>query len=278
VSIAPRAVNISKLLSVLVVAYVTAVNGQVGQPFDQKPAFEVASVKPSASRDTAMRINWPRGRFSAVNVTLHQFIENAYKIEPFRIDGGPGWVGADRFNIEATIPTDVVIVQARGIPDAIRLMMQRLLADRFRFVAHVEQKQRTVYALVVAKPNSPLGPMLRQSQADCAALFAAYRQGGPLPPSSLCGVQRAPGRLVATGYLMAQLADMLASSTQQVVVDHTELKGVYDIDLTWSVDQTTDSGASLFTALQEQLGLKLQPTKGPVDVLVIDHVEKPTPD
>jgi len=267
----------SRLTSVLVIAFVATVDGQGGQPFDQKPAFEVASVKPSTSRDTAMRIIWPRGRFSAVNVTMHQFIENAYKIEPFRIDGGPGWIAADRFNIDATIPADAVVVQARWMPDAIRLMMQRLLADRFRFVTHLEQKQQTIYALVMARPNGPLGPGVRQSHADCAALFAAARQGGPPPPSSLCGVQRAPGRLVATGYLMAQLADILASSIQQVVVDHTELRGLYDIDLTWAADQT-DSGPSLFTALQEQLGLKLQPTKAAVDVLVIDHVEKPSPD
>jgi uncharacterized protein (TIGR03435 family) len=164
------------------------------------------------------------------------------------------------------------------MPEAIRLMMQRLLADRFRFVAHQEQKQQTVYALVVARRNGELGPGLRQSHADCAALFAAARQGGPPPPPSLCGVQRAPGRLVASAYLMAQLADTLASTMQQVVVDHTALQGVYDIDLTWAADQTSESAPSLFTALQEQLGLKLQPTKAAVDVLVIDHVEKPTPD
>ena len=258
-------------------AFVATVDGQGGQAPDREPAFEVASVKPNASRDTAMRIIWPRGRFSAVNVTTRQFVEAAYKIEPFKVQGGPAWIAASRFNIDATIPADAVVVQARGMPDAIRLMMQRLLADRFRFVAHLEQKQQTVYALVVARPHGELGPGLRQSFADCASLVAAARQGAPAPPSSLCGVQYAPGRLVAGAYLMAQLADTLASSMQQVVVDHTELKGVYDIDLAWAADQATDSGPSLFTALQEQLGLKLQPTKAAVDVLVIDHVEKPTP-
>lgn len=270
--------NISLLLSVLVVACVVTLDGQGGQPLDREPAFEVASVKPSASRDSAMRIIWPRGRFSAVNVTTRQFVEAAYKIEPFRVQGGPAWIAASRFNIDATIPADAVVVQIRGMPDAIRLMMQRLLADRFRFVAHLEQKPQTVYALVMARPNGQLGPGLRRSQTDCASLIAAARQGAPVPPSSPCSVQRAPGRLVAGAYLMAQLADTLVSSVQQVVVDHTELKGRYDIDLTWAADETTDSGPSLFTALQEQLGLKLQATKAPVDVLVIDHVEKPTPD
>jgi uncharacterized protein (TIGR03435 family) len=246
---------------------------------DQKAAaFEVASVKPSASHDTLMRIIWPRGRFSAVNVTTRQFVEAAYKVEPFRVQGGPGWMSADRFNVDARIPADAVIVQARGLPEAIGLMMQQVLANRFMFAAHWEQQQRTVYALALVRPGGLPGPGLRRSYADCAALMAAARQGTPLPDLSLCRVQLAPGKLVAGAYLMTQLADTLASSLQQVVVDRTGLDGVYDIDLTWAADQTTESGPSLFTAVQEQLGLKLQPTKALVDVLVIDHVEKPTPD
>jgi uncharacterized protein (TIGR03435 family) len=141
--------------------------------------------------------------------------------------------------------------------------------------------RRRIYAadhLVLARPKGPLGPSLRASHADCSSLIAAARQGAPLPPLSLCGVQRAPGKLIAGAYLMAQLADTLASSLQQVVVDRTGLDGVYDIDLTWAADQTIDSGPSLFTAVQEQLGLKLKPTKGPVEVLVIDHVEHPAED
>src|SRR4051812_35040251 len=95
-------------------AFVATVDGQGGQSLPQEPAFEVASVKPSASRDTAMRIDWPRGRFSAVNVTTRQFIEAAYKVEPFRVHGGPSWITTIRFNIDATIPADVVVVQGRG--------------------------------------------------------------------------------------------------------------------------------------------------------------------
>jgi uncharacterized protein (TIGR03435 family) len=261
----------------MIVCAVT-VTGYGGQSRDREPTFDVASVKSSVSRDTAMRINWSRGRFSAINVTTRQFVEAAYKMESFKIQGGPAWITANRFNVEATIPADAVMVQRRGMPDTIHVMMQRLLADRFRFVAHVEHKQQTVYGLVEARANGELGPGLRQSHADCAALFDAARQGAPPPPSSLCGVQRAPGKLVAGAYLITQLADTLALSMQQVVVDRTALKGVYDIDLTWAVDQATDAGPSLFTALQEQLGLKLQPTKAEVDVLVIDRVEKPTPD
>lgn len=157
-------------------------------------------------------------------------------------------------------------------------MMQGLLSERFAFAAHPEQKSMTVYTLVLAKPNGSLGPNLRRSHVDCASLFAARRQGSPLPPPSMCGVQRAPGKLIAGAYLMAQLADTLASVLQQLVVNRTGLDGVYDIDLTWAPDQTTESAPSLFTAVQEQLGLKLQPAKAAVEVLVVDHVEPPTSD
>jgi uncharacterized protein (TIGR03435 family) len=271
--------TIRNLLLLAAVLVATSVVGLLGQASDQKPlAFEVASVKSNDSGTTAMRIIWPRGRFSAVNVTPRQFVEAAYKVDPFRVEGGPTWLTASRFNIEATIPANAVIADARGMPDAIRFMMQRLLSERFAFAAHWEKKPQTVYALILAKPNGTLGPNLRRSQADCASLFATRRQGSPLPPPSVCGVQRAPGKLIAGGYLMAQLADTFASVLQQVVVNRTGLDGVYDIDLTWAADQTNETAPSLFTALEEELGLKLEPTKTPVDVLVIDHVEKPTPD
>ena len=226
-----------------------------------------------------MRINWSKGRFSAVNVTTRQFVQAAYKVEPFRLEGGPGWFNTDRFNIDATIPAFAVIVQTRGMPDAIQAMMRALLADRFMFRARWEEKQQKAYDLVLARRDGQLGPHLRKSPTDCQALFAAARQqGGPLPAPSVCGVQQAPGRLVATSYLMAQLADALTSSLEQKVIDRTGLAGGYDIDLTWAADQATDPGPSLFTALQEQLGLRLESTRRATEVLVIDHVERPTPD
>lgn len=270
---------IRKLLleAVLVATSIVSLLGQT-QSEQKLFAFEVASIKPNTSGTTAMRINWPRGRFTAVNVTTREFVQAAYKLEPFRLDGGPGWFNADRFNVEATLPANTVIAQARGMPDAIRAMMQALLLDRFMFRAHWEQRQQTVYDLVLAKRNGQFGPNLQKSHADCDAVLAAARAGRPAPTPSQCRVQRAPGKIVADGYFMAQVADTLASLLQQTVTDHTGLVGRYDIDLTWAVDPTTDSGASLFTALQEQLGLKLESTKAPVAVLVIDHVERPTPD
>jgi uncharacterized protein (TIGR03435 family) len=263
---------------VRVVALILALFAAAQAPAPDGSAFEVASVKPSASRDTAMRIVWPRGRFSAANVTMQQFVGAAYTLPPFRIEGGPGWFNTDRFNIEAKVSADAVIVQARGMPEAIRLMTQRLLADRFMFAAHWEKKPQTIYALVKAKPDSPLGPNLQKSNVDCASLFAARRLGDPLPPIAVCGNQRAPGKLTAGSLLMTQIADTLESLLQQVVVDRTGLVGTFNVDLTWARDPTTDAGPSLFTAVQEQLGLKLEATRAPVDVLVVDRLEKPSAD
>jgi len=109
-------------------------------------------------------------------------------------------------------------------------------------------------------------------------LLTAAGRGGPLPPIALCGNQRVPGKLTAGSLLMTQLADTLESLLQQVVVDRTGLDGRFNVDLTWAPDPTTDAGPSLFTAVQEQLGLKLEATKAPVDVLVVDRLEKPSAD
>ena len=247
-------------------------------PSPVSPAFEVASIKPSALRDTRMRIIWPRGRFSSANATMRQFVGAAYVLPAFRIEGGPGWFDTDRFNIEATVAADTVMAQPRGMPEAIRLMMQTLLADRLMFAAHWEKKPQTIYMLVRTKPGGASGPNLQKSNADCAALFAGRRPGDPLPPVALCGNQRTPGRWTAGSLPMTQLADTLESMLQQVVVDRTELAGAFNVDLTWAADPATAPGPSLFTAIQEQLGLKLEATKAPVDVLVVDRLERPSAD
>ena len=242
------------------------------------PAFEVASVKPSASRDAAMRINWPRGRFSAVNVTTRQFIQAAYVLQPFRLEGGPAWMNADRFNIEATVNIDVSLDTTRGMPEPIRLMMQRLLEERFMFASHWETKSKTVYALVRATPSRSAGPNLQKSSVDCRSLFNAVRRGAPASTLAPCSNQSSPGRIKAGGLLLAQFADMLTSTLQQLVFDRTGLDGGFDIELAWSPDPTVDGGPSLFTALQEQLALKLEATKAPVDVLIVDRLLKPSAD
>jgi uncharacterized protein (TIGR03435 family) len=185
-------------------------------------------------------------------------IRNAYDLQDFQITGGPGWVDSDRFDIIAKVEG------APGLPER-RLMMQALLAERFNFSAHHETRDMAVYDLVLARPDGKLGAGLRH--VDCAIV-------------KTCGNTNVTNSVLkASGRTLADFAQTLSAIVARIVIEKTSLDGAFDFDLAWSRDQATDtSQPSLFTALQEQLGLKLEPSRGPVDVLVIDRVEPPTPD
>jgi uncharacterized protein (TIGR03435 family) len=183
-------------------------------------------------------------------------------------------------------------------------MMRNLLAERFKLVARLEKKEMPIYSLVLARPDGKLGPKIEVSKTDCAALAGARRGGGPPPappqpgerPS--CGMFMGIGSLAAGGVSMTQLAQALSPQVNRIIVDKTGLTGQYAFNLDFTPDQlpraggpgpalppgapplppVDPNGPSLFTAIQEQLGLKLEATRGPVDVLVIESVEQPTPD
>jgi bla regulator protein blaR1 len=182
------------------------------------------------------------------------------------------------------------------------VMLQHLLADRFKLVIHKEQMERPVYALVVA--NSRLGPGLRKSTARCEPPGTAAQGRDVTSPSDAranqaapCGLRHFPGTLNATGITLAQLTTVLAQlrDVERTVVDQTNLDGAYDVDLTWKPEQLLPerlspppgappmpsidpNGPSLFTALQEQLGLKLSSMRSPIEVVVVDRAEPPTED
>ena len=175
-------------------------------------------------------------------------------------------------------------------------MMQSLLAERFKLAAHTETRQLPIYTLMLAKADGRPGPQLRPSTTDCEALRGQGRGRGSAPPGPgerpPCGMAMGPGRLISGSTPLSQLIAALSQAVRRVVIDRTNLKGNFDIDLIWTPDQMPagwpppgvnvpaidPNGPSIFTALQEQLGLKLESQTGPVDVLVIDHVEQPTPD
>jgi uncharacterized protein (TIGR03435 family) len=189
-----------------------------------------------------------------------------------------------------------------GPPPALALMLQTLLAERFKLAVHNDRREMPIYALVLARRDGKLGPQLRASATDCAALMAATRaRGGPPTPCAPgerppCGLRMFPGNFSGGSATITQLTNALARFVSRTVVDRTGLTGNYDVDLQWTPDQmpqglrgdappgapplpTIDpNGPSIFTAVQEQLGLKLESTKGPVDVLVIDRAERPTDD
>lgn len=265
------------------------------------PAFEVASVKPNHTGDRGVSImNAPGGRLSAKNVALSMLIRIAYKVQDFQVTGGPSWISSERYDIEAkpegSADPDMRKLtddQREAAMDRQRLRLQALLADRFKLTLHRDTKELPVYALVVAKN----GPKLQQSTVSPSPPEAPNAQGPPKGPFKGQGMRMGRGDLTANSVRLSFLAEALSNQLGRTVVDKTGLTGLYDFTLKWTPDEGQGqmfkgpgdgregadappppdaSGPSLFTAIQEQLGLKLESQKGPVEILVIDHVERPT--
>jgi uncharacterized protein (TIGR03435 family) len=157
-------------------------------------------------------------------------------------------------------------------------MVQSLLADRFKLVVHKETRELPIYALVFSRPDHSFGPKLHASSTDCQKeMTAAIARSGPPGPNSplLCGGRFVPGHIELNAAAINNFIRTLAPIAGRSIVDKTGLTGGYDADLTWN---DSEEGPSLFTAIQEQLGLKLDAQSGAVDVLVIDSAERPTED
>jgi uncharacterized protein (TIGR03435 family) len=270
------------------------------------PVSYVASVKRSSGDGPGGRIMMQPGRIVISGMPVRTLIRQAYgQLQDFQIVGGPNWMNSDRFDIEAKLEDTAPSAEAN------RAMQQQLLVDRFKLKFHRETRELPVFALVLMRSDGKLGSGLKPSAPDCKEqmLAGARGRGGPPPgarggqppsPTAVpfdgpvpCGTRGGgPGRLRAGGMTMATFATMLSGPTQRVVVDKTGLTELYDLDLTYtpSPDQmptgapppgvelppVDPNGPSLFTALQEQLGLKLESQRGPVDVLVIESLEPPT--
>ena len=239
---------------------------------DADPVFEVASIKPSDPNRTGRRLfsigNGPQ--VSAVGATVNDLIVFAYNVHARQIIGAPAWVESDKFDIRGKPEGD-----GRPKPAQFKTMLQKLLADRSQLAFHRDKKQLTVYALTVGKN----GPRLTRSEA-----------ASPFPNL----VPRGPGNWPVRNATMEEVASVMQAHLDRPVVDQTGLKGRFDFQLQWTPDQTTQFGPTgvpvappkppegaetqpdLFTAIQQQLGLKLESTKAQVDILVIDKVEKPS--
>jgi uncharacterized protein (TIGR03435 family) len=268
-------------------AIVSVVVASAQQPEPALPAY-VASVKPNASGSgTSSTRRLPGGTFLASNVALRDFIAFTHSLQPFQVEGAPDWTGGVRYDITLKAEENVGPV-AIG-PTQIGLALGRaVLAERFAFRAHRETRERPVFALVRARPDGPLGPRLRTSATDCVALAAeAGRTNAPWPPRSpegrlLCGLNTVGTPMTAGGYPMADFARWLTGQTQRAVIDRTGLAGAWDFELAFSSSDLAAAAQtdtpSLFTALQEQLGLRLEATRAPTEILVVDRLERPTPD
>jgi uncharacterized protein (TIGR03435 family) len=240
------------------------------------PVFEVSTVKVNRSGDSGSESSFSNGRFTATNVTLKNLMEySAFGLPGARIVGGPKWIDSERFDIEAKVDSAAAAAIEKLSREQGRIashaMFQRLLTDRFKLTTHWETREMPVYALVVAKN----GPRLQKAAR----------------PDAGADTSASTGRLTANEITMDGLARTLtqemADELGRVVVDRTGIQGKYDVKLRWtpatesgsgSADNGTapDTGPSLFTAIQEQLGLKLESSKGPVEVLIVDHAEEPS--
>jgi len=280
--------------------FVSAAMASIGIGFLNSPAFaaqapeghtkfEVASIKPAApgTRGTRSRFT-PGGNFTASNISLKELIAAMWRIPEFQISGGPAWLGSARYDISAkpeNAPKD----------DEILPMAQSLLADRFQLRVHRETKELPILALVVARNDGKLGVGLaRSTETDCAApdpskAPARPEAGKPFAPS--CGrINRSPRLVRATSISLSVLAQSLSEILGRTVVDQTGLTGNFNVTMEWTPDDAQlsllpldasrlsveSAGPSIFAAIQEQLGLKLESRKGPVEVLVVDRAEKPS--
>jgi uncharacterized protein (TIGR03435 family) len=257
--------------------------------------FEAASVKPSNPASPGQSIRrQPGGRFNTINMPVRGLITFAYQIQSFQLVGGPSWLSNDRFDIVAKMEGDPPPVIPGTGADHMMLATRTLLADRFKLAMHKETRELDIYALTMARPGGKPGKALKPASGDCSAEAFARRGAAPPPPGTppvVCGIQMSMSRVRFGGYPLSLFANSLSSQVGRFVVDRTGLTGNWDFDLSFTPDPTRGApptgpdaapfdpnGPSLFTALQEQLGLKLEATKGPVEVWVIDSVQQPTPD
>jgi len=293
--------SVGGLVSVVVPVVFGLVNGTASRAESQSQntsanayVYEVASIKPNKSGSDYNSLRGSPDGFTATNITLRTLIREAYAVEDHQITQTPSWLNSERYDIQAKADKSTIEELQKLGPDERKLerqrMLQALLADRFKLSVHFETKQGPAYALVIAKN----GPKLHEakpgeSYADGIKGF----DGLPIGPHR---TRMASGELTVQALPMATVAQLLSMHLGRTVLDETRLMGNYDFTLRWTPEQGETavfngpegsqlradsipaefSGPSIFAALQEQLGLKLESQKGPVEILVIDHIEKPS--
>ena len=281
-------------LTAAVAASVLAAAAQTPAP-PADARFEVASVKRNKSGEPIAGLRrLPGGRFEATNIQLSTLISFAYQLQPYELDGGPSWMNDDRWDIFAKIDGDPPPV-IPGTVDAISIATRALLADRFKLSLRRETREIQAYQLVRVS-DARLGKGLRPSTVDCLAIQRAgdeAAKGGPPAPNPntserlVCGMRISVGRIQFGGRPMTMLTDALTAITQRRVVDRTGLTGNWEFDISFNppapppgieAPPPNPDAASLFTVLQEQLGLKLESARLPMPVMVVDRVEPPVED
>ena len=253
-----------------------------------EPAFEVVSIKPNPG-ERVVRAPGAPDRFVA-EMTLRDLIRLAWELPGFRIAGTPSWAASERFVVNAKAPKPLA-------PGEAPLMVQRMLRERFALRTHVESRDMDGYELVLARGDRRLGPSLKPAELDCEPFLTGRRpmkesgvdDNGRLRCAPRVGTVGSVVTQHLTGANLSRLITSLENLVGRSVVDRTGLQGSFDLELTFSIDGLTvanrpppaagsPEGPAVFTALEEQLGLRLAPARARVEVLVIDAVERPTPD
>jgi len=238
----------------------------------QQPVFEVASIRPNKSGELLMLFQPQEGgRFTAKNCSLALLMQYAYEIWTYQIADAPGWVRSDKY--------DVAAKAAEGDPQAseVRVMLRQLLEDRFQLKYHWETREAPVYFLAVSKA----GKLKESAPGDCPPKNVDGPRAGSPNDAPCGGLRNSPGHTKGIKLTAGDLAASLSFLLGKTVVDKTGLTGKYDVELEWTPERVQMAGATengppgIFTAMQEQLGLKLESGKGPVKMMVVDRVERP---
>ena len=277
------------IIALLLASSAVAAGQQASQP-----TFDVISIKPSQAGAPNRVPRISPGRVEIFNTTLKGLIRMAYSRFAFdtrEIAGGPSWIDSERFDLIATMDRPPQ-PDATGMPTELVGMLRALIEERFAVRTHNERREGDVYLLTFARSDKKTGASLRNVPEACAAEMKQLTGATPLPRRSgppPCSFGGPPGKLIGTSVTMAMFANVLSGTAGQTVVDRTGLAGSFDIELTFDPASAAqappgappgptpadDSKPSIFTALQEQLGLKLESTRGSIDVLVIDQAERP---
>ena len=228
----------------------------------QTPRFEVASVRPNTSTDQPAADPHPPNGLTYINFPLTEIVMRAYRVQGFQVEGMPGWARQARYDVAAKASGPIS-------DDQRRLMLRSLLVDRFNLKARLEKREQTVYVMTRLRPGGALGPGLKP-RPDCTAAKPCEADGTGA---------RGGGYIRGQAFPMTQVQRMLSIIVGEVVYDETKIDGVFDVDVSWRPDKALPDNPlpSLFTAVEEQLGLKLTPQRRFVDIVTIESVERPTP-
>ena len=253
--------------AVALVLIATAVTVRAQSADAERPRFDVASVKPNKNSEGVIHFAvQPGGRMVLTDIPVKQLIRAAYTLQLYQIVDAPPWTESERFDITGVTERELrdnLTWSPGGTYALVQLMMQSLLADRFSFRAHFEERQGQVYALV-----------LDDKERAVKGLAPAK------PCGADCAMQIGSGTLRAPNVELPLLAELLSQLTGRPVTDETGLAGSFEVNLRWTPEsqEATSDAPSLFTALPEQLGLRLDARRGPIRMLVIDSVDRPTAD